>query len=321
MNVFVVGSSVIDLFLNLDSNHCEIHDKKILLALGDKIPSEIKRLALGGNGANISVGLTRLEVPTTFYTYLGTDMLSREIEEGLSREGVELEIERQREGTSPLHIILDFDEDRIILSHYHKTEHGFSYDGNSIFDYIFLSSIADYWENAYQRILDFAKSKNIPIAFSPGTRQIENKNDLVTRVLKSSKIYFSNREEAIKILNTKYELPDTKQLLLAIKQLGPEIVSITDGENGAYAIDKAGHMYFIKPSQTKATEKTGVGDAYATGFFAAHLNNKSVQEAMLWGTLNANAVMGEVGAQNGLLTKNKINELLAQHANLRAENI
>src|SRR3989344_6044593 len=101
MHVLVIGSSVIDLFLSLD--------------LGDKIPSQISRSAVGGNGANVSVGLTKLEIPTTFYTYLGNDFFSREIESGLSSQGVELDIERHPESSSPLHIILDFPDDRVIL--------------------------------------------------------------------------------------------------------------------------------------------------------------------------------------------------------------
>ncbi len=328
MHVLVIGSSVIDLFLDIDPDHVEIKDKKAAFNLGDKVPSQIKKSAIGGNGANVSVSLSRLEIPTTFYTYLGNDFFSREIQEGLSREGVALEVERHEDKNSPLHVILDFPQDRVILSNYSKNQHSFAPKGKE-FDYIFLTSIPQVWEDAYQKILEFSKSNNIPIAFSPGTHQIEEKNEIVEQVLTASKIYFSNREEATKIMNYESRIMNngeeinkqTKELLTAIKQTGPQIVSITDGNNGAYAIDGPNNCYFIKPAPSQGHEKTGAGDAYASAFFAAILNEQDVPTAMSWGVLNSGGVMEQVGAQTGLLTKKQLDKELAANNNLTAEPI
>lgn len=320
MQVLVVGSSVIDLFLDIDADHVEIKDKKASFNLGDKVPSQIKKSAIGGNGANVSVGFSRLEIPTTFYTYLGNDFFSREIQEGLSREGIALDIEQHDETNSPLHIILDFPQDRVILSNYSKNQHGFS-PKEKVFDYIFLTSIPEDWEDAYRKILEFSKSNNIPIAFSPGTRQIEEKNALIEQTLASSKIYFSNKDEAIKIVNSQSSIINPKQLLLAVKQLGPEIVSITDGAGGAYAIDGSNNCYFIKPAPSQRYEKTGAGDAYAAAFFAAILNEHDVPTAMSWGTLSSGGVMQKIGAQTGLLTRKQLDEQIKTNNNLKAEKI
>lgn len=326
--MLVVGTSVVDLFLSLDSDHYEVGENKVRFNLGDKIPAEIKTLTLGGNGANVGVGLTRLEIPTTFYTYLGRDILSREIEEKIAAEGIELISEKTEEGNSALHIILDFNNDRIILSHYHQSEHGFSTEKVKNIDYIFLTSISDYWEKAYEKILNFATTNNIPLAFSPGTRQIEDKNDLVTDLVKSSKIYFSNKEEATKIINHQSStLPggrqviNPKDLLLEIKKVGPEVVSITDGPRGAYAVDKDNNCFFIKPAPSEGTEKTGAGDAYTSGFFASYILSKDIVECMKWGTLNAGSVMSKTGAQNKLLTKREMEKLLLEYADFKAEKI
>lgn len=324
MNVLVVGSSVIDLFLKIDEKHTEISNGKVTLLLGDKIPSEIKTLGLGGNGANISVALTRLEIPTSFYTYLGNDPLSREIEEGLTREGVELLAKRGNIKNAPLHIILDLDSDRIILSHYEKADHDFDYELKGELDFIFLNSIADNWEKAYQKIINFSNENNIPLAFSPGSRQLDNLNDLVFGIIKKSKIFFSNKEEAIKILNIKNtieNMENIKNVLSGIKKLGPEVISITDGSNGAYAIDRNGNCFFIKALPCESSEKTGAGDAYAGAFFSSILLGNDVPTAMFWGALNANAVMQKVGAQNGLLTKKQLDKELESNNNLIAEPI
>src|SRR3989344_3079240 len=104
MHVLIVGTSVVDLFLDIDHDHVKIEDRKVTFTLGDKVPSSIKKSALGGNGANVSAGLTRLEIPVTFYTYLGNDFFSREIQTGFSNEGVEIEAEKKKNTTPPLPI-------------------------------------------------------------------------------------------------------------------------------------------------------------------------------------------------------------------------
>jgi len=322
MHVLVVGTSVVDLFLDIDPDHVKNENGKVTFTLGDKIPSSIKKTALGGNGANVSVGLTRLEIPVTFYTYLGSDFFSREIESGLSREGVGLDLERHQDTTSPLHIVLDFPQDRVILANYNKNAHAFS-PKQKHFDFMYLTSIPDSWEGAYKSILDFAKENKIPIAFSPGTRQIEDKNDLVIDVIKNSKIYFSNLEEAGKIAGQKLTAnrQEPKELLLAIKQMGPEVVSITDGPRGAYAVDKESNCYFIVAAPTRGHEKTGAGDAYATGFFAAYLYGNNIPTSMRWGLAVSGSVMEHMGAQCGLLTKRGLDERLKNFNNLEAQRI
>ncbi|OGH15893.1 MAG: hypothetical protein A3C30_03635 [Candidatus Levybacteria bacterium RIFCSPHIGHO2_02_FULL_40_18] len=321
MHVLIVGTSVVDLFLDIDPDHVKIEDRKVTFTLGDKVPSSIKKSALGGNGANVSAGLTRLEIPVTFYTYLGNDFFSREIQTGLSSEGVEIEAETNKNSNSPLHIVLDFPpQDRVILANYGKDSHGFSPKTHQ-FDFMYLTSIPEYWEEAYRKILDFAKENKIPIAFSPGTRQIEDKNDLVIDVIKSSKIYFSNKEEAMKISNIQDPKSNIKDLLLEIKKLGPEVVSITDGPRGAYAIDQENNCFYIVEAPTKGHEKTGAGDAYAAGFFASYLYGNNIPTSMKWGLAVSGSVMEHTGAQFGLLTRKGLDERLKTFDNLEAQSI
>ncbi len=313
-----------DIFLTSDKDHFKIEGDRVSFELGDKIPSEINKSAIGGNGANVSVGLTRLEIPTTFYTYLGNDFFSREIEQGLASHGVELSVERHIDSSPPLHIILDFAEDRVIFSNYSKTDHGFSLGNETNFDYIFLTSIPETWEGAYRSILEFSKMRKIPLVFSPGTRQIEDKNALTLEVVKASSIYFSNLEEAAKILEKETNsssVDSIKEILSGIGELGPKIVSITDGGNGAYAFDENKNFYKIPPSPAMGNEKTGAGDAYSSGFMSAIVTGQDIQTAMLWGSLNAAGVMREIGAQNGLLNKKELDSFIKEHNNLKAEKI
>jgi len=88
---------------------------------------------------------------------------------------------------------------------------------------------------------------------------------------------------------------------------------ITDGENGSFATDQNGEVFTHGSIKTTIVEKTGAGDAYSSGFMAAILHGLSIKHAMRWGTLNAASVMEKVGAQNGLLTKEDMENKLKEY--------
>jgi sugar/nucleoside kinase (ribokinase family) len=51
---------------------------------------------------------------------------------------------------------------------------------------------------------------------------------------------------------------------------------------------------------------TGAGDAFASGFLSAYILKKPIREAMKWGIANSASVIGEIGAQTGLLHRERM---------------
>ena len=101
------------------------------------------------------------------------------------------------------------------------------------------------------------------MGFTPGSPQLKENSGILIDSLKNSKIVFINREEAEKILsfrNISYK-DDIKDVLSKMKTLGMEVLSITDGLSGAYALDNNENFYFIKSFGEGAAERTGAGDA------------------------------------------------------------
>ncbi|MBI2034767.1 MAG: hypothetical protein HYT11_03500, partial [Candidatus Levybacteria bacterium] len=85
-----------------------------------------------------------------------------------------------------------------------------------------------------------------------------------------------------------------------------KIVVITDGKDGSFAIDKNGKMYACPITEAEVVEKTGAGDAYASGFLSGTLAGHDIKTCMQWGTVNSASVIGKVGAEPGLLTREEI---------------
>lgn len=312
MNALVVGSSLIDLFASIQNKEqLKITGKTVSLQLGDKIPIDIKTLTLGGNGGNVSSALQKLQIPTSFYTYLGDDMLSLHIKHLLEQEGVQLFIEGEKTTTGSLSIIFSFDTDRIIFSHHNTFPH--SFDSSKITtkpDVIYLTSLGNEWTEAYRKVLEYAKQQSIPIAFSPGSLQMGDINEVFVTTVHQSIMLFCNMEEA-KIINSALStdaIDNPKELLLNIKNNGFELLSITDGGNGAYAVDKNNEVYSIEAVKSEKAEKTGAGDAYAGAFLAAYMNNKPIEECMKWGALNAAGEMAYIGSRTGQLSLSEIEE-------------
>lgn len=305
-----IGSAKIDIFLSiLEGNPYVLLNKdakKLCVSYGQKIPVDECSLQLGGNACNVSIGLAKLKIKTAIMAELGKDEFSQKIINGLQSENVNTDFLLQNPNNpSSFSVILSFQKERTIFSKHIEREHNFSFDGIST-KWIYLTSLGQKWEKVYQLAETFAKSKGAKLAFNPGTLQLHEGYQKIKNILALSDILFVNKEEAVQILNIKNEISNIHSLLSGLQKLGPKIAVITDGENGSFAVNEKGEFFTQEVVPTLIVEKTGAGDAYASGFLAAMLSNLPIQTAMRWGTLNASATMTILGAQNGLLSREEM---------------
>ena len=131
-------------------------------------------------------------------------------------------------------------------------------------------------------------------------------------IYQNTEIFFCNKEEAQEILNSTEQ--DVPTLVRAIRELGPTIPVITDGPKGAYTVDtddQAWHMPMY-PDPAPPVDRTGAGDSFSSTFTAAIILGKDPAEALSWGPINSMSVVQYIGAQEGLLTREKLEEYLAK---------
>ena len=65
------------------------------------------------------------------------------------------------------------------------------------------------------------------------------------------------------------------------------------------------------PDPAPPVDRTGAGDSFSSTFTAALGLGMSIPEALSWGPINSMSVVQYVGAQEGLLTREKLLEHLA----------
>ena len=307
-DLFAIGKATIDAFLTITKTNKHFRlDKKtkeLCIKYGDKVTVDKVHFLIGGNAANVSVGVSRMGFKTGIAAEIGADEFTQKIVSGLKKEGVSEVLLKQTPKTPcPFSVIINYKKERTIFSEDIKREHDFNFEG--IFaKWIYLTSLGDKWREAYKRALFFAKSTGAKIAFNPGTPQIDSGEESIMQILKETELLFVNKEEAKRI--TKLQTEEVEKLLLHLFKTGAKTVIITDGNKGSFLYNKT--MGFLKQGvkKKKVLEKTGAGDAYSTGFISAVLYGKNLKEAMRWGSINAESVITKIGAEEGLLSRSQV---------------
>ena len=124
----------------------------------------------------------------------------------------------------------------------------------------------------------------------------------------------TDREEAEKLTGFGESAGKDRELLVSLNKLGPKICIITDGGNGSLAYDSVNGK-FVKAGvlPVDAYERTGAGDAFGSGSLSALIHGKTLDEALLWGTVNSASVIGYTGPQKGLLKETEIDEWIIRY--------
>lgn len=319
-DVIAIGEATIDAFMTIHDSSEKMHfdDKSHELRFkhGEKINVESYDFQMGGNAANVAVGLTRLGLNATLAAEIGDDEFSIKIRNHLASENVERVLVTQGKGRqSNFSVIINFKGDRTIFNEDLTREHKFDYDEIAA-KYVYLTSMGEDWVGAYEEAVKFARKHGGKVAFNPGHLQLAHQSKIIHQIMKDTEILFVNKEEAEKILfnhyNKKVDNTDhyIKNLCKELQEMGPNIVVVTNGREGSHVLDTEGNFLSEDLYPGKTIERTGAGDAFATGFLGAILNNESIQNAMKWGSINSASVVGQIGAEAGLLTKEAIQDKL-----------
>jgi sugar/nucleoside kinase (ribokinase family) len=183
-------------------------------------------------------------------------------------------------------------------------------------EWIFLSSLNGPWQTNIKKILALKEQNHFLLAYNPGQHNIKEDSSAVLQALAVSNVLVLNKDEAIELVMhtkqgfSKEELDDEVFLLQALHQAGAQTIGMTDGKRGAWGFD--GKEYWYCPIYTRSgvLDTTGAGDAFGSGFFAAHLAGLSVEQGLRYGIANSGSVVGCYGAVAGLLHEKEIEQLL-----------
>jgi len=138
--------------------------------------------------------------------------------------------------------------------------------------------------SAIFKAIEYAKKHGLQIACDPNLRDelwhFKDPREHIFRVLKDTDIFLPSISEAEFITGEKGE-----RAFEAILELGPSIIGITRGAEGATILTKDGT--FSAPSyKVEVVDTTGAGDAFAAGLITGLLTNLPLEKIVYF----ANAV-------------------------------
>lgn len=318
IDILCIGDTVTETVIKLENAevHCNLDSVgcTITLPFGAKIPYENSTELVGvGNPANAAVSIARLGLKTSLITDLGNDQRGQTCIDYWNTEKVDTQLVTKHDGIPTNHFfVLWYQPERTILIHHNTYPRKFEREKIARLapKYVYFTSIpadALKFQNEFSEWLK--KNRHVKLIFQPGTYQIKLGVEAQKDLYRNSHVFIVNKEEAQYILNTKEN--EIQKLLEATQKLGPEIVCITDGPQGAYMRANGKNYYMpIYPDPKPPYERTGCGDAFASTFTAMLSLGKTPLEALRYAPINSMNVVQEIGAQKGLLTMDQVETYL-----------
>jgi ribokinase len=317
LDVISVGDIVTDAFIKLIDKNAHTYDnehgKWLAMPFGTKVPFDHAEVIEGvGNAANAAVSFARLDIDSGFVTNVGDDKYGRDMIHALHKNKVDTRLVRiNPDKESNYHYVLWYKEERTILIKHEEYEYYWPHlRPDEIPRWIYFSSISKNALPFHDDLADWLdKHDQVKLAFQPGTFQMEAGAERLRRLYKRTEVLILNREEAALVGGG--DKHNINNLFNHLHALGPKVVVITDGPDGAYASEgEVRHKMPPYPDPKPPFERTGAGDAFASTFVAALIKGNTVEGALQWAPINSMNVVQHVGAQAGLLDEEGLGQLL-----------
>lgn len=304
-DVLTIGAGVRDVFLRSDQFKL-IRSPKFstgtgeCVALGGKIEIEDLVFSTGGGATNAAVTFARLGYKTSCICRIGTDLEGRAVAADLRTEGVDVShIQIDKQGHTAYSTLLtaengersvlvyrgvasDLDPKRIPASLFEKTK------------WVFLTSLGGDFRRS-KAIIAAANKAGAQIFWNPGGKELAAGWKSIAPLLPMVTVFSINKEEA-ELLTKKTRI----SAMAALFKMPCLITLVTDGPKGAYAIGN-GIILHVGTTGVSSVSSTGAGDAFGSGFLAAFMKTGDVSQSLPVGVINAESVIGHLGAKMGLI--------------------
>jgi sugar/nucleoside kinase (ribokinase family) len=317
LDIISIGDVVTDDFIQLEQDQAHVyandHGTWLAMQFGTKLPFAGREVVEAvGNASNAAVALTRLGLGTAFVANVGDDEYGRNIIAALHDRGVDTRYVRVNRGKkSNYHFVLRYQSERTILIKHEEYDYLWPqlHDGD-VPAWVYFSSVSEHAIDFHDQVSDWLdRNPDVKMAFQPGTFQMEAGTERLKRIYQRSEVLVLNREEAASVGGGNHA--DVHDLIDKLHALGPRIVVVTDGPDGAYASDGQNRWSMpLYPDPAAPVDRTGAGDAFASTFVGQLAKGNTVEGALQWAPINSMSVCQAVGAQAGLLSEHDLEEWL-----------
>lgn len=310
--ILTIGKATQDVFLKSDEFDPHIEGKKVYthLPLGLKMEVENVTFATGGNASNVAVTFARQGLKAEYMWTLGHDIASEAVLRDLDDEGVGtshvVRKEQYQAGYST--ILIATNGERTILNHRGVSTGPRGVDLNfqaiEEADWVYPTSLANGGLALLRKIIDHAEQGNTKVMLNPAGPELAEPAKL-KGLLEDVDIFCVNKEEMQQLV----EGEELEELVRHALHYVP-LAIISDGPNGVIASDGKTIVRAGMYEDVKVLDRTGAGDAFASGFLSQWVQGKSLKESIIFASANSTSVVTKIGAKGGILHRGtKLHEM------------
>ncbi|MDD4902122.1 MAG: carbohydrate kinase family protein [Patescibacteria group bacterium] len=269
----------------------------------------------GGGANNAAVCFSKLGFKTALLAAVGEDEAGKKMIKNLADNKVDTRLVKVLKGKETGFTFLVINQNREHVAFVYRGANSFlavSKIEAQMMHYakwLYVSSLSGEWEKVLDKVFGV---KDALVAWNPGNAQLAAGAGHLRKYMKRTALFMVNKDEAIELAVSEGKLKnkddkffnDTKNLLIALKELGPSGVVITDGEKGAdyYDGEEFYHGESLHVPHNKIADTTGVGDSFCATLIAGlEMYEGNYKKAMKLAMQNSAANLKETGAQAGLL--------------------
>jgi sugar/nucleoside kinase (ribokinase family) len=307
--LITIGSCTLDCIIQVkDILRFELFDKDIVkkytaIEYSRKLNVEDIRFVPGGSGANIAANCSMLGIRSTYIGIIGRDFSAEICLDDLKKRGVDLsQITQTDEDNTAFSVILktEWGKDRSILAYKGANN---LLTPEDVKEELFKNVKAFAWSSltsengckAIEKAITLTKNNNGLVFAAPSMSIIKNNSKWAKILIANSDVVSMNAEEATEFTKE----PERYYAVKKIFDLGPKLVSVTDGANGSILTDgvkvvKSG-VYSVDVKDT-----TGAGDAFLSGVLLSKLKGYPLGKMTQLATALSSLESMEVGVREGL---------------------
>lgn len=299
--VLCIGKATQDVFLRDDEFDPKIEGKVAYthLPLGAKIDVDELHFATGGNATNVAVTLARQGLHAEYLWALGHDPASEASLRVLDDEGVGTTHVVQTDSLQASYstVLIAKGGERTILNYQGALPTAKDVerllDRVETPDWVYPTALGSL--STLETVVDWAEERRVKIMLNPAGSELSNPAKL-KGLLESVEVLCLNKQEMQSIV----EGETLEELVRHGLHYCPVII-VSDGPDGVCASDGKTIVQAGMYEDVPVIDRTGAGDAFASGFLSQWLLGKSLKDSIVFASANSTSVVSKIGAKSGIL--------------------
>ena len=296
--IFVIGSTVVDMIINVDhlpTTKADIH-----------ISSQTA--SMGGCAYNVSDTIRNFGTPNVLFSPVGSGIYGDFVRSGLRKKGLISPIPPVDMDNGCCYCFVEESGERTFVS-YHGAEYLIQSEWLEEIEVEDVHSVyicgLEIEEHTGVNIVKWLeKHPQLPVFFAPGPRIMRIEESLLQRIYKLNPVMHLNDDEIKEYFATE----DVESAMVKMYEMTQNTVIVTLGDKGTAWYD--GNEVYTAPAVKVDTvvDTIGAGDSHVGAVMAGLYNGKTMEQAIVDANKVAAAVVGVKGA---LLTQEEFDAVMA----------